>query len=111
MTVKREDVRVLKLLNGMELLCEVDEDEFEVGAYFINIKNPIQVVLIPDRNTKDVQVAFAPFTGIADKSVEWYPINIAQVLSYYKPTSQFVDQYVSTFSSLLVPQSPSLLVP
>lgn len=108
MTENKKKVKLIKLINGMEILGEVGKyEEYEL---LLVIRNPVTVVVMPSRNDpKTPNVGFAPFNQFSDdKEVI---VDSQHVLCIMNPIEQFVTQYNSMFSGLLIPDKPSIIVP
>ena len=99
-------VKLFQLLSGDLLIGE----EFSDGAGFkTSIKNPLRVIVMQSQaQGKSASIAFAPWCEFSeDKIIEFDNVN---VLCKMDPIQQFLNQYQSTFGSILTPQ-PKLIIP
>ena len=99
------EVKILKLLNGDELLAEVFVNEV-VGE--LMIKNPVRIVVMPNKvDPKTPNVGFAPWAEFSeDKTFE---LDKAHILAIINPIKEFVNQYNTMFGGLVVPSSNLIL--
>lgn len=87
------DVFVLKLINGDEIIAEVNN---EGGIYVI--KNP--VALAVDGSGK---VGFAPWFPISKKGNE-INIDADKVIAISEPATEIRDAYASMFGKIVTPE-------
>lgn len=99
------NVKILKLINGEELLGEILPS---VDA-ICNIKNPVRVIVMPNKmDPKTPNVGFAPWAEFSDQKT--FTLDKSHVLCIIEPIKEFVNQYNSMFGGLVVPTS-SLIKP
>lgn len=102
------DIKIIRLLNGEDLLGEVVVNEV-VGE--LMIKNPVRVIVMPnklDPNTPNV--GFAPWAEFSDQ--KQFKLDMSHVLCIMTPIKEFVVQYNNMFSSIVMnPSGPGLIIP
>ena len=95
-----ENLKMIRFVTGEEILAEVINE----GDTILSIKNPIRVIVVPNKNdTKNPQVAFAPYAEFTDDKE--FNFNKNHIVVIYNPISQFVNQYNSVFGGIVVPDS------
>lgn len=100
------NIKMLRLLNGEELIAEVVVDSENKAV----IKNPIRVVVMPSQ-TRDPKAAptigFAPWLEFAeDKQIE---LDKSHILFIVKPVQEFINQYNTIFGGIVAPSSKLIL--
>jgi hypothetical protein len=104
-----KDIKLLKMVTGEDLIAEVVvEDDF--GNLLI--KNPIRVILVPQRPGGDAKaptVAFAPWGEFAQDG-STITIDKRHIIAMMTPIKEFIGQYNSIFSKVIMPQA-KLFVP
>ena len=98
------NLKLVRLLSGEDILGEV----LATTAKSVTIKNPVRVVVIPNKATPDQPgVAFAPFSHWSkDTEIELF---MPTVLTIMTPITEFVNQYNATFGGLVVPDNKLIL--
>jgi len=98
------DIRLLKLLNGEEILTEVVQD----GGNFLKIKNPLKIAIVASRaDPKIPSVGLAPWTEFSDDKD--FTLDKDHVLLIMKPIQEFVNQYNSIFGGIVMPSSKIMM--
>lgn len=99
-------VKLFQLLSG-DLL--IGEEFGEPTGLKTHIKNPLRVIMMPQQGqSKSASIAFAPFCEFSeDKIIEFDNVHILCMMT---PIQQFLNQYQSTFGSIMTPQ-PKLIIP
>jgi hypothetical protein len=99
------NVQILKMITGEELLAEiVDRSEDS----FITIKNPVRVVVMPTKtNPQTPTVGFAPWAEFSEEKT--FTIHKAHVIVTMKPVQEFINQYNSMFSGILLPEKKIII--
>jgi hypothetical protein len=98
-------VKILKLITGEELLAKV----LPSSANLVKMENPVRIVIMPNKlDPKTPNVGFAPWAEFSDDKI--FEIDKSHVVAIITPISQFVTQYSSMFSGLVLPTS-NLLMP
>ena len=93
------NVKIIRFL-GEELIAEVLSE----GVNTITIKNPLRIVVIPNKaDPRNPSVGFAPYC-------EWtkeQEFEISKNLFFFtsEPIAQFVQQYTAQFSGLILPET------
>jgi hypothetical protein len=103
------NIKIIRLLTGEEVLGEVVENHTsEVYRYSLLLKNPVRVVVVPNKAQPDQPgVAFAPFCHwTKDTEIE---INGDLIVATMNPVVDFINQYNATFGGLVVPDSKIIL--
>lgn len=98
------NIKLIRIFSGEDLLGEV----LETTDTTITVKNPVRVIVIPNKATPDQPgVAFAPFSHWT-KDTDLV-LNKAVVLTVMNPIIEFVNQYNATFGGLVVPDNKIIL--
>jgi len=93
-----ENLKIIRILGGEEIMAEVLERNKEV----IRVKNPIRVVVMPNKaDPKNPQVGLAPFGEFSEDKE--FDLNAALVLVVMTPAKEFVNQYNSLFGGIVLP--------
>jgi len=103
-----KDIKLLKMVTGEDLITEVIDEKENT----LLIKNPIRVILVPNRPGSDPKaptVAFAPYLEFAEDSTT-IALDKRHVIAVVKPIKEFIGQYNSIFSKVIMPQA-KLFVP
>ena len=98
------NLKLIRLLSGEDILGDV----LATTDKSVTIKNPVRVVLIPNKATPDQPgVAFAPFCHwTKDTDLE---LNTTVVVTIMTPIKEFINQYNTTFGGLVVPDNKLIL--
>lgn len=97
---KTENLKMIRFITGEEILAEIVNDSDGI----LEIKNPIRVIVMPSKaDPKNPQVAFAPYAEFTDDKD--FTFDKTHVLTMYNPITQFINQYNTVFSGLVVPDS------
>lgn len=101
------NVKLFRFLTGEDILAE---EVYNISSDMITLKNPIKIVVIPDRaNPRNAsQVAFAPWLTFTEETQ--FEIYKAALITSYVPMAQMLDQYNQTFSKIALP-SQGLILP
>jgi hypothetical protein len=88
------NVMIVKLTSGEDIIGKI-----ETGESYIEIKNPMVLVMRPDAGgqMKGGMVPFAPFAD--EDNVRIYPHAIA---ADYKPSQDLVNEYNRIFGGIVV---------
>lgn len=100
------NVKLIRMMNREELITEVlSENEKSV-----TIKNPLSIVMIPNRaDPKNPSIGLAPWSEFVEK--QEFTLDKSHILYIMQPIKEFVNQYNSVQSGLVVPNSPGLILP
>jgi hypothetical protein len=100
-----ENIRVLKLVTGEDLLAEIESDE--LGYKIIN---PVRIAVMPGSNGQP-SVGFAPWPTHAEpeKDAE-YIIARKHVVYEYTPAQEYINNYNQVFGSgIVVPPTKQII--
>lgn len=99
------DIKLIKLINGEELLAEVIDSSYN-GT--VLMKNVVRVVVMPNKlDPKTPNIGFAPWAEFTDdKEIE---ISQTSVLAIMNPIKEFLAQYQSMFGKVVTPTSGLIL--
>ena len=99
------DIKIIKLVNGDEILAEAIINEV-VGELLI--KNPVRIVVMPNKlDPKTPNIGFAPWAEFSDQKA--FKLDMNHVLCIMSPITEFVNQYNTMFGGLVVPSSNLIL--
>jgi len=100
------NIKILKLLNGEEVIGEV-----EVISDNVTIKNPLRVVVMPSMTEQIPKIGFSPWAPFSVDTK--FVIDKSNVLTIMNPITEFLTQYRNAFSSIVTPNSPqsNLILP
>ena len=95
-----ENLKIIRMLTGEELIAEVLEDVYET----IKVKNALRIVVMPSKTDPSAPtVGLAPYLQFSeDKELT---LNKNCVITVATPVTDFVNQYNSVFGGLVVPNS------
>ena len=86
----------IKLVTGEDVIAE-----YSVEGSVIKLENPVQVSMVPTRNSGQPNFGFIPFPLVSnDKIIEIQSDKIVYVCS---PAEEFLNQYNSIFSNIIAP--------
>ena len=98
------NVKLLKMISGEELLGEITEE----GQNSITIKNAVRVVVVPTKtDPRTPTVGFAPWAEWSEEKE--FTIHKAHVIVMMKPVQEFINQYNSMFGGIVAPSSKLIL--
>jgi hypothetical protein len=103
-----DNIKLLKLVTGEDLLAELLNE----GKDHLSVKNAIRVVLVPNRpgaDPKSPTVGFAPWAEFAEDGTT-IQLDKRHVVAVLTPIREFVNQYKSIFSKVIMPQA-KLFIP
>lgn len=99
-----KNIKLIRLVTGEELIAEVVLDT----GLKLTIKNPIRIVVMPGKtNPQQPTIGFAPWMEFAEDKE--FVLDNSHVLVIMTPIKEFIQQYNSTFSGIVVPQSNLIL--
>lgn len=100
------NLKLIRLISGEEIMVEVTS-ETDTG---ISIKNPIRVVLMPNKlDPKTPTVGFAPWIEFSDEKE--FTIHKAHVIVTMKPVQEFINQYNNMFGGIVSVPTSKLIIP
>lgn len=98
-------IKLVKLLNGEELLTEVGP--LVNGEYVLT--NPVKILVFPSNDPQSPRIALAAWSQFSlDKE---FTIDKSHVIAIMNPVDEFKKQYESMFSPLTLPQQNKLILP
>lgn len=101
-----DNVKILKLITGEELLAEVSDS---VISDKILIKNAVRIVVMPNKlDPKTPNVGFAPWADFSDDKT--VTLDKSHIIAIMSPIKEFVNQYNSMFGGLVVPTSNLIML-
>jgi len=104
--IKDESIKLIRLITGEELLAE----EVSLTDKNLMIKNPIRVMVIPNKSTpQSPTVGFAPWQEFSESTT--FTLDMAHVLVIMRPIKEFRAQYQQAFSKIIAPQPSALILP
>lgn len=99
------NVQVVRLISGEEIICEVS---YNNGEY--TLKNPLRIMMNIDRNNQNrVNLGFADWLPYFEDNT--FVIKKEHVLFVAKPQKDMITQYTATFSGIMQPTAPKIIVP
>ena len=102
------NVKLIRLLNGEELIAEVVGSIVETSK--LTMKNPLRVMIIPSKSTpQNPTVGFAPWVEFTDDKT--FELDKSHVLCIMNPVKEFVNQYNATFGGIITPTTNGLILP
>lgn len=100
-----ENIKVIRLVTGEEIIGEVTSDSGTV----LTVKNPVRILVIPTADQNNPKVGFGPFTQwTEDKDLTF---DKSHVMFIATPITEFVNQYTAMFGGLVVPPSSKIITP
>lgn len=99
------DIKAIKLITGEDIIAEIEyvdgtEDQ-------LNLKNPVQVSMVPSRSSGQPTFGFIPFPLTSnDKEIK---INSSHVMFQCEPAEEFLTQYNSLFGNIVTPKQKLIL--
>lgn len=98
------NIKLLKLINGEELLAEVTDEEGST----VKIKNTVRIIMMPSKaDPKTPSVGLAPWAEFSeDKEIVLYKTHILCIMT---PIREFINQYNSIFGGIVLPSSKLIL--
>ena len=98
------NVKLIRLITGEDIIAQI----MEQGDPLI-LKNPVRIVVLPNKiDPKNPQVGFAPFAEFSEDKI--VNIDKRHVVAIMVPIKEFVNQYTSMMSGLVVPNSNQGLI-
>jgi hypothetical protein len=102
------EIKLIKMLNGEELLAEVLPSTNLLGK--TRIKNVVRVVVMPNKlDPKTPNIGFAPWADFSDDKE--FLINDAVVVCIMNPIKEFLTQYQGMFGKIVTPAPGGLILP
>jgi len=94
------NIKIVKLINGEEIIAKV----LPSSGLIVKIENPVRIVVMPNKlDPKTPNVGLAPWAEFSDEKV--FELDKSHVLCIMTPVKEFVNQYNSIFSGLVLPNS------
>ena len=94
------NLKLIRLLNGEELMAEVVRD----GKDSLDIKNPVRIMVVPNKtDPSNPNVGLAPFMQFSDDKE--LTLNRYCVITIATPLKEFVNQYNTIFGGIVVPDT------
>ena len=104
------DIKLIRLLNGEEIIAEVVAPSHNGFLGKLIVKNPVRVVIMPNKlDPKTPNIGFAPWMEFTDdKEIK---INDSVVVCVTTPIKEFLTQYQSMFGKVITPTTSGLVLP
>lgn len=103
-----KNIKILKLITGQDLLAEVLPNAGEHVENVVKIKNAIMIVVIPNRaDPKTPNVGFGPWAEFSEEKE--FTLDKSHIIAIMTPIREFVNQYNSLFSGIVMPGSNRLV--
>lgn len=102
-----DNIHIIKLSTGEEILAEILSSVAGNEGQII-VKNPVRIVVIPNKvDPKVPNIGFAPWMEFSsEKNIS---ISNSHVIAKAEPIKEFIEQYKSMFSNIVMPQSKIIL--
>lgn len=101
------NIKLIKLITGEEIISEVLEDNKGSEGY-LKLKQPLRVMIIPSRtDPKTPTVGFAPWAEFSEEKE--FVLDRKHVLLVSSPIQEFINQYNSVFGGIVAPSSKLIL--
>lgn len=96
------NVKCIKLVTGEDVIAE-----YSVEGAVVKLENPVQVSMVPGRNSGQPNFGFIPFPLVSnDKIIE---IQSDKIVYVCEPAEEFLTQYNSIFSNIIAPTQNLIL--
>ena len=97
------NLQILKLTTGEDILTEIVDQTIAT----VSFKNPVRIVVVPSKDPRSPSVGFAPW-GEFSQNKE-FVIDKSHVVCTMVPIQEFVNQYNTMFSGILMPDKKIIL--
>lgn len=106
------NVKLLRLVSGEDVICEVDENLELKENNLIGIKNPVQISLMPPKpGEKMPTFGVSPFPMVFTQTDKVdLKVNRNHIIFECNPPEEFVQQYESIFGSGIIKPSKTLII-
>lgn len=96
-------IKTIKLVTGEDVMAEYNETNGDV-----TLTNPVQITLVPTRNSNQPNFGFVPFPlTSSDKQIT---INKSHILFVAEPAEDFLNQYNSIFGAGIITPPKGLII-
>ena len=104
------EIKLIRLLNGEEIIAEVQAPSHNGFLGKLIVKNAVRVVVMPNKlDPKTPSIGFAPWMEFTDdKEIK---INESVVVAVVNPIKEFLTQYQSMFGKVITPTAGGLILP
>lgn len=111
-----QNIKILKLLTGEEIIAEVLDNGSALGGdkTKVRIRNPFAVVVLhtrtdPNRigDRKTPTVGFAPWPQFTDEKI--FTLDMHHVVAIMEPIKEFLTQYSSMINGIVLPANKIML--
>lgn len=105
---EQQQVKMIRLFSGELILAKLSSIDFS-DKKTLTLQEPIKIIIVPGRTQNaNPTIALLPWNEFShDKSVD---INTDYIVSIETPVKEFVTQYSSVVSGLMIPQAGSSLI-
>lgn len=102
------DIKLIKMLNGEELLAEVVPATHNGLLGKTRVRNVVRVVVMPNKlDPKTPNIGFAPWADFSDDKE--FLINDSVIVCIMNPIKEFLQQYQGMFGKVITPTSGLVL--
>lgn len=105
-----QNTKILKMLNGELLIAEVLDSGSALGGdkTKVRIRSPMKIVIIPTRtDPNNPSIGLAPWPEFTEDKE--FTLERSHVVTIVEPIKEFVSQYSSMLSGLVLPSGGSKL--
>lgn len=104
-------IKIVRMLNGEDLLGEVLPRTPGSDPNSVSLKNPVRIIVMPNKiDPKTPNVGFAPWAEFSEDKT--FTLDKAHIVCIMEPIKEFVKQYNSMFGGIIVnPNGPGLILP
>lgn len=97
-------VKIVKLLTGEDLLAKILPSSNTV----VRMENPVRIVVMPNKiDPKVPNIGFAPWAEFSEDKE--FIVDKSQVVVIMTPIKEFINQYNSMFTGIVLPTSNLIL--
>lgn len=101
-------IKIVRMLNGEDLLGDILDKPGGSSAKEVWIKNPVRIVVMPNKiDPKTPNVGFAPWAEFSEDKT--FTLDKDHIICIMEPIKEFVKQYNSMFGGIVVPSSNLIL--
>lgn len=109
--MSEENIEMFRLVSGEYIIAERIGEVDEAGIEVL-YKNPITLITMPpQQGQKEQMFGFAPFPHFAQPGGDEITLtfNRVNIVCWFAPDPQFLDQYKTIFNKILTPSSKLII--